>query len=427
MHDRRRTARRNAAALLVAALALMGCTGEVDDDLGPLPPDAGAPVGPGAGLAAPPGAPIRLMTISPETGPVPVPEVGPAARAAAAAINADGGVRGHQIEILTCDSRFESPAAADCATRAVEEQVTAVVGAVGPGGNYLSILSAAGIPVVANLADSTAEAMDPISYPIHATALQLVAAAAVLKAQGVGSVQYMGPDLPAYKEAVDTAEDLLAEVGVEFRGSTVHPVDAGPLEPVVKEAYDAGADGVAVTLVSSQSVSAFAHARTRLGSAAGLPTAALGTSFPPSALQGRIGAQLAGIHVVNGGHTPSDAALPAIKNFQQEYATQSGTIEYSDNALAAWVGVHAIAKLLRGADGDITSPLTLRQALAKGPIDTPGWMPFDFSRPALVGDLGKAFPRLGTNTVWVSRIERRGLVPAVDEPQPFTGPIELRD
>lgn len=415
--------RRGAAALLVAALALVGCTGEIDDDAGPLP-DEGPRVQPGAGPAAPPGAPIRLMTMSPETGAVVVPEVGPAARAAAAAINADGGVRGHPIEILTCDTQFSSPGAADCATRAVTERVTAVVGAVGPGGNYLSILSAAGIPVVANLADSTAEAMDPISYPIHATALQLVAAAAVLKAEGAASVHYMGPDLPAYKEAVDTAEDLLAEVGVEFGGSTVYRVAATSLDDVVAEAYDAGADGVVVTLLTREAVPAFAHALTRLGSAR-LPTAAIGTSFRPSALEGRTAEQLAGVHLVHGGQTPSDDSLPAIKNFQLEYATQSGPIEYTDGALAAWIGVHAIAKLLRGAPGDITSPLTLRQALAKGPIDTPGWMPFDWSKPALVGRLGKAFPRLGTNTVWVSRIQRGQVVPAVDEPQPFTGPIEF--
>jgi ABC-type branched-subunit amino acid transport system substrate-binding protein len=418
--------RRGALVALVAMLAvapLAGCNGDGTDDPAPGPTRSGS-----SGILgrAPTGAAIRLMAMTAETGAVVTPEVLSAARAAAAGVNADGGVGGHQIEIVACDTHSTPADAADCARRAVTEKVGAVVGPIGPGGaDVLPILAAAGIPVVANTADSRVEATDPDSFPLNATALQLVAAAAVVKSAGAEAVQYLGPDTADYRDALATARGLLGEVGIRVKGSTLYPAGPGISDSVAK-AYRSGADAVVVDFASTTAVPAFATALDRGGfSFRDTPTATLGTTFRPSVLTGDVADALDGLFVVNGGQTPTDDRLPAIKTFHQEYAVSSGRIEYTDAALAAWVGVHAIAKVLRGAPGDITRADTLREALAKSPIDYPGWMPFGFSAPALVGALGDAFPRVGSNTTWVSRVAGDRLVAAVDEPQPFTGPVEL--
>lgn len=409
------------AGLLVASLT--ACGGN-DDGASPTP--AASRSTSGIIGRAPADSPIRLMSMTPQTGDLTYPEVLPAARAAAGAINADGGVKGHRIEIVDCDTHGTAAGAQDCARRAVSEKVSAVVGAVGPGAEaYLPILTEAGIPTVANLADSRIEATDPLSFPLHATALDLVGLAATLQAEGATSVQLLGPDTRDFKETLEVARGLLP-AGVALKGSTLYPLDGDGFSDDIERAYGGGADAVGVVFAGSRSVSEFAgtveRARISLGKT---PTATLGTTFRPSALGGGAGKGLDGLLVVSGGQTANDDKLPSIRTFQLEYATQSGQVEYTDLALAAWVGVHAIAKVLRKATGDITTAQSLRRALAVGPIDFPGWMPFDFSAPALTGELGQEFPRVGTSTVWVGKVSDGRLRSYVTEPQPISGPIEL--
>ncbi|MGQ0629559.1 MAG: ABC transporter substrate-binding protein [Sporichthyaceae bacterium] len=409
-----------AAALLAPALILAACADDADDTASPSVP---APTGSSA-----PGSPIKLMTLTSETGPIVFPEVVGAARAAAKAVNDAGGVNGSPIEILNCDTRFDPNGAADCARRAVSEKVTAVVGSVGPDGDtYVPILEAAGIPTVANLVSSQAEATSAISFPFHGTAIQLVTAAAVAKAEGKTSMQYLGPDVPAYVGLLEIVKQLLPTIGMEFKGSTLYPVTATDYTQYVASAYEADADAVNVVLISSQSVPAFVNAVDGGGySFDDTLTTTFGTTFKPSVLEGPAANKLDGVYILNGGQTPTDTSLPAIKTFQDELAANGGGVEFNDTALAGWVGVHVIAEVLKTATGDLTAPATLIAALkAAGPINYPGWTPLDFSKPALPGALAEALPRFANNTVWVSKIVDNKAVSAVTAPQPFTGPVTL--
>ena len=66
---------------------------------------------------------------------------------------------------------------------------------------------------------------------------------------------------------------------------------------------------------------------------------------------------------------------------------------------------------------------TLKIVGRAGPIDYPGWTPFDWSKPALPAALAKNFPRYFNATFWVSKIVDNQEVSAVSQPVPFTGPV----
>ncbi len=417
-----------AALLLVPALGLAACAD--DENTNALPGATSTASSSSPNASAAPGAPIKLMTLTSETGPIVFKEVVGAAKAAAKNVNDDGGVQGHPIQVITCDTRFEPNGAADCARKAVSEKVTAVVGSIGPDGDtYVPILKNAGIPTVANLVSSQAEASEDISYPFHGTALQLVAAGAVLKAGGASSVQYLGPNVPAYVGLIELVKQLLPKVGIEFKGSTLYDVSVTDFNQDVAEAYESGADAVNALFTTSQQVPAFLNAVDSGGySFEKTPTTSFGSTFKPSVLEGQAAGKLNGFYIVNGGQTPTDTSLPDIKRFHDEVGAAGEQIEFNDSALAAWSGVHMIADVLADAGGDVTSPQVLRDALkGAGTINPLGWVPVDYSKPALPAPLSDALPRFASALVWVSKIENNKAVTAVCGPVAFTGPVELSD
>ena len=76
------------------------------------------------------GTPVKLLVMYQFAGdPVAQhPEVGAGAQAAAKAINSQGGINGHPIQIITCDIHDTATGEQACAEKAVSDGATAVVG-----------------------------------------------------------------------------------------------------------------------------------------------------------------------------------------------------------------------------------------------------------------------------------------------------------
>ena len=140
------------------ALLAAACGGDDDDDdAAPPATEAGAVHGGGAGTAtdgrparrppttasarrrtttgrraraaAPEGEPIKVMVTAPvDTQLPPYPNIPGAAEVYEQYINANGGVAGRPLEVITCDNKGEPNEGANCARQAVEEGVVAVVG-----------------------------------------------------------------------------------------------------------------------------------------------------------------------------------------------------------------------------------------------------------------------------------------------------------
>lgn len=93
-----------------------------------------------------------------------IPGIKTGAVAGVEKINAEGGINGHKIELITCNDGNDPNTAAGCARKAVEEKVVAVIGgfsAFEP--QILPVLEKAGIPVVGGT--PIANFTSPVLYP----------------------------------------------------------------------------------------------------------------------------------------------------------------------------------------------------------------------------------------------------------------------
>lgn len=412
------------AALMIGSTAACGSDDDGDG------PSAASPSGPTASVSGSTQAPIKLMAIVGLTGPVVFPEIVTSMKAAAKNVNDSGGVNGRQIEILVCDEKNDVNVAAACARKAIEEKATAVVGGTAAtGGIIMPVLEKAGIPDVASQPVSPAQTNSPLSFPITSLALGFTAQAAVLKAAGATSVEFAGPNNPAYLGLVELTKSLLPQVGIKFQGNVNFARDATEFTQTAAQIYNSGADGYAPFVTNTVALPAFVKAVNDAGEKFGEdPTVINGAIFTPSVLDDELKGKLEGLYVLHSGQTPTDTALPGIKAYHDQVAALGGEkIEYTDTGLQSFVGVHVIADLLKKATGDVAAPAVLVDAMRKaGPINYPGWTPFDWSKPALPGPLAKIFPRYFNTTFYVSQVKDNKLVTVVDAPVQFTGPITLK-
>ncbi|MFD7550742.1 ABC transporter substrate-binding protein [Streptomyces sp. NPDC059816] len=154
----RAPARLRAAALTVCAALAAGC--------GVLP-----------GTSDGSDSPITVMTWAPEnTRATNLPGVPAMARAYARWVNAEGGIAGRELKVITCNDHNDSGGAAACARRAVSQDVVAVVGSYSQHTrSFLSPLEMAGIPYIGGYGVTEGEFTSPLSYPVNGGQPALVA------------------------------------------------------------------------------------------------------------------------------------------------------------------------------------------------------------------------------------------------------------
>lgn len=191
--------------------------------------------------AAASGSAYKVMIMGPVSSGAgvqtpPQPELRTGAEAAVKVINNAGGVDGHKIDLLTCDSQGTKNGGVTCATRAVREKVLAVVGAVDFYGDYISVLKSAGIPNVGPLPIQD-ELNDTNSYPVEGGASVVPAAVVSYVARNGGtSLAYVG-NTSAYTSAIP---QITAPVVRKHPGFALHlisiPTTAVDATPYVTQA-----------------------------------------------------------------------------------------------------------------------------------------------------------------------------------------------
>src|ERR1700733_3672081 len=171
-----KTVKRHAVAAAVAAaaaaLAIAGCSsGSSSVSRAP---------------SASSGSPVKIMVFGSFTQPpFPLEQIKVAAEAAVAHVNKAGGVNGRQIDLIACDDQMSANGAAACGREAVEDQVTAVVGAFTLfGDNIMPRLEQAKIPSILPVAISDMKVNSSLSFPIMSSASPAGAVMYLLKQDG---------------------------------------------------------------------------------------------------------------------------------------------------------------------------------------------------------------------------------------------------
>ncbi|MFJ1807673.1 MULTISPECIES: ABC transporter substrate-binding protein [unclassified Streptomyces] len=248
MNDSRR--RRTAAASCLAvtgALLAAGCAEEAS--------------GSSAETASLKGTPVKVMVWTPEdTQGSAQPGVRLTAQAYEKWINANGGIKGAPLKVLTCNEKNNPDEAEKCAQQAVAEKVVAVVGSYSLAGDrYMPILQKAGIPYIGGTGVSAAEFSNPLSFPVNggtpvvfaAHGRQLVqngckkisgvrydvaAAAVVSQFLTLGAVS-AGGSAPKDIKVPLTATDLAPQVAAATKGSDCVSVIMGTASGLFVKSY----------------------------------------------------------------------------------------------------------------------------------------------------------------------------------------------
>jgi branched-chain amino acid transport system substrate-binding protein len=208
---RRHPAVLRAATVLAVTLAA-GCASDTPDPQG-------------SGTSQPTFAkpPITVGFLNPSGGPVPQPGTDTGVKAALSYINGElGGVNGHRLEIVSCDTDTTPERAQSCANTFVEKKVVAVMDGYNLSSSAtLPALTAAQIPLVGMIPfDSVTGAKgDNRVFFAAPQASFLVGALQAFKAEGKKSVTLALVDTPSSHQTIDNLLPVLAKtLGINAKG-----------------------------------------------------------------------------------------------------------------------------------------------------------------------------------------------------------------
>ncbi|MEV5435096.1 ABC transporter substrate-binding protein [Streptomyces sp. NPDC052682] len=159
--------------------------------------------------------PITVMTWAPEgTKATNKPGMPAFARAYARWINANGGINGRKLNVLTCNDHNDGVEAAKCARRAVKENAVAVVGSYSQyTDTFFPPLEAAGIAYIGGYGITNDEFTSPLSYPVNGGQPALLAGLGSALARSCGPVTLVRPDTIAGDQLPTLLDAGLTEGG----------------------------------------------------------------------------------------------------------------------------------------------------------------------------------------------------------------------
>src|SRR5882762_8082549 len=402
---RHRLVNRSLAVFAVLTVAVAGVSG-VASAATLKTPRVAAPA------ATPKGEPIKIMSICQCGAPVGgsnYPEAGIGARAAAAAINKAGGIKGRPLALTVCEDQGDQNTAAACARKAVDQKMAAVAGAGSSNGAaILPILEAGGIPWIGfSLGSSQAELNSKFSYPLTLGGPGVSAGAAAILA-------LFAKDKNIVTGHADVAAAL---AGLAFSDKELAVLGRGPLRKVpitpgttdmtayANTVISGGTTGVFLTLASGDA-DRMVQAIRLAGSKMLITRSAV--SLPPSSIQ-TLGQNANGI-MLPAFFTPiSSKNAPGIKEYRRDV---SGIGENPDNGgeygVVGWAAVQLFAQAAKKAT--TIDPAGIMAALDAGTFDLKVAPPVQFKTPST--DVG--YPRVFNTSITFLRVKNGKLVSATN-------------
>ncbi|CAI7974553.1 MULTISPECIES: ABC transporter substrate-binding protein [Parafrankia] len=390
---RRRLGLRLGAAFAGAALALAACGGGDGEQ--------------GGGTATSSGEPVKLMIIAPVgTTGANHPEMVAAVRAAARGVNERGGIKGHPVEILHCNEKNDPTAAKECAQKAVDEHVLAVVSTVNGSGGIMPILEEAGIPAIgsAGIAADGSELSSDVSFVVSPLTFYPAVCPSLLRKAGASKVGLVGYDLSASDRLITMAQAGGRAAGAPINPELRIPITSSDLTPTVAQLSRAGADG-AVLVVFDQAAYAViggGDPNLRTCHAAGTLSKEYLATLGPAADN---------LVVASAFPELSQAAeFPELKRMISEMDAEAAggdadaraELRDSTETTGAWLSVQIAEKVGNSVSGDLTTKSLLEQLRATKGLDLGVIPPLDFTTPNPIPGVERVFNTTMRGARWNS-------------------------
>jgi branched-chain amino acid transport system substrate-binding protein len=404
----RRTVRVLAGAA-IAGLALTGCSAEAAEEATP-----GRAATPLAGLT---GEPITVMTIGNWTQPAigtANPEFPAGAQAAAAAVNAAGGIDGRPIDVIVCSDELSADTARQCARDAVEQGVVAVVGLQTTNETtILPILEAAGIPAIGVSPFTEIGLTSPVSFPDTSGFVgQTLGMGLQLARAGADDVSAIVPGgLGGIATEVGDAVGVGASSdGANYTGLVQIPAKSADLSPAVASATENGA-----------SVAGFAGDEAAfLTAMRSLAPDSMISTFPFNLTDSVIesaGAAAEGVMGVDG-IVPPSADTEGTAQYKEDLAAFDSTMPTSTTGLHEWLAMWTFSRVVADLD-TVDAASTLQAMSAVTDLDMGGITP-----PYSTVSTSTRYPRMFNSTV-VFQVVEDGALTLQDADEPFVSISDL--
>lgn len=397
-----RSFKRALAILGVVALVATGCSDDSDSSS-----DDGDDGGDAPELT---GEPIRLMVITtvelpPGATGLPSDESVTGAEAAAEAINDAGGVNGSPIEIIGCDERQDPNLTAECGRQAVDENVTAVVGAFTTNDvQYLPNIAEAGIPSVANFPIGFEDFTNEYSFPIQGGSPMILAGqgAILVDEADASDLEAVYLEIAAGEVAVDFADLGLEPRGQEVAGRTPFPPDVADAAPILASAQSSDPGGILLALTLDDTT-AFLQAYAQAG--ADVPLALSASSVTNDSIEelGGSSGPAEGQYVVSP-FRPITSDNDTVAEFAEQMDAVDEDAPKNDVSMNSWAGVRLIAQVAEGIAGPVDGPALFEALNQTGEVDLGVLAPFNLQEP-VEGLLGGTITRIFNPEILYLQVE----------------------
>ncbi|MDT0614263.1 ABC transporter substrate-binding protein [Streptomyces lancefieldiae] len=377
-----------------------------------------------AGCGVVPGAtggsgddPITVMTWAPEdTGATNKPGMPALARAYARWVNANGGLNGRKLNVLTCNDHNDGVTAAKCARRAAKENAIAVVGSYSQhADSFFPVLEGAGIPYIGGYGITNTEFTSPLSYPVNGGQPALLAGLGSVLADSCGPVVLVRPDtiagdpLPVLldsgltsgrharahdQRAAEDATEYDDQSGQALERATADPVEPGCVVPVLGDRTGTFMDSFRRDRADHPEV----RTATVLGSVDQTTVNASGGAAGP----------YEGAYVTGWYPAVSDPAWDGMKKVIEAEAFGDNSVDAADAGVqTTWIAYTVLKRVVESlGDGEVSAG-TVRRAVDGGlEVGTGGLTPpLQWTFADKLASVG--FPRL-VNTEVTLQVVRQG-------------------
>lgn len=234
-----------------------------------------------------------------------------ALKASVAAVNARGGVKGHPLHLIMCDSGAGSSATAGCGAQAVSDHVAAVI-EESADGSFMPYLEKAGIPDISSgVATQTGTSKD--AFVFWAGDLAVAGPIATSKRLGCTSDEFIFDAGQASNPSEESGIQTLTSIVAKTVGITNYPVvfvPAGTVDdtPIVAKALQSHPQCLVLQGLGTGEVGLI-RAAVNSGTSAKLIT--IDSYLPPSTVRS-LGSLMSKIIVVTDADPQTDTSNPAV-------------------------------------------------------------------------------------------------------------------
>lgn len=281
-------------------------------------------------------------------------------------------------EIETCDGKGTAPGFLACEQQAVQHGVAGVVLGFSAGGQDLSVLTKAGIPMI-----GAGDSHSSNSYPTAEPFSIYVALGAGLAETGCAKLGIV------YLDGSDFLVDYI-KAGFEGKGGKevargAVAANAADLSPAVSKVTGAGAECVAVSLTPAGAAQALTALKQ---SGRSVTIGGISAVFSTELLKS-LGTLANGLIVVDTVLNPSDDA-PGIKSAAATMQAVDSKAKLTQQAVGAYIAAELVAAALPKVNGEVTAASLTTALDGLRNVDMNGVIPPWSSIPVA----GKTFPRI---------------------------------